>query len=184
MLNTSAPLYADNRFEKEMKKQEAELYARLYPMAAEDFVAHPDLKKFVTETLTCFQGLQKQLTTLFRLVSHHTHVVPPHTHQIPPHTHATTAPGAPTGPNMGGNVTLPSPLTTNPPVESGTISWVDVPGPTFINTTGSIPNLEGNRIIIGPSATGPLITGKRRMKVDPALSSVTLLPIVKSLTSI
>lgn len=181
MLNTSAPLYADNRFEKEIKKQEAELYARLYPMAAEDFVAHPDMKTFVSGTISCLQAMQKQLTSLFKIVSQHSHVIPPHIHNITPHTHTTTVPGAPTGPNIGGFTTLPTPLTTNPPTESGTIIWTDTPNPQFTNTTGSVPNMEGNRIIVGPSAVGPLITGKRRMKVDPALNSVTMLPIVKGL---
>lgn len=184
MLNTSAPLYADNRFEKEMKKQEAELYARLYPMAAEDFTSHPDVKKFATEVAACFEKMQQQLSNLFNIVSSHTHIVPPHTHPLEPHTHVSNGPGAPTTPNLGSFSTLPMQLTTNPPSESSSLQWASTPNPNFINTTGSIPNMEGNRIIVGPSATGPLITGKRRMKVDPALNAVTFLPIIKGLKSL
>lgn len=181
MLNTSAPLYEDNKFEKEIKKQEAELYARLYPIAAEDFVAHPDMKVFVSGTVSCLQSIQKQLTSLFKIISHHTHVIPPHVHNIAPHTHTSTAPGYPTGPNIGAFATLPTPLTTNPPSESGTIIWTDTPNPQFNNTTGATPNMEGNRVIVGTSSVGPLISGKRRMKVDPVLNSVTVLPIVEGL---
>lgn len=181
MLNTTAPLYADNTFEQEMKKQEAELYARLYPMAAEDFTAHPDVKKFATEVVTCFETIQKQISAFIQIVASHTHTVPPHTHPLEPHTHTTTAPGAPTGPNIGGFTTLPTPLSTDVPVQSGSMSWNDAPSPSFTNTTGSVPNMEGNSITVGPSRVGPMITGKRRLKEDPALHKVTVLPIVKDM---
>ena len=94
MLNTSAPLYEDNKFEKEIKKQEAELYARLYPMAAEDFVAHPDMKVFVSGTVSCLQSIQKQLTSLFKIISHHTHVIPPHVHNMVPHAYYNSSRGS------------------------------------------------------------------------------------------
>ena len=183
MLNTSAPLFSDNTFETEIKKQEAELYSRLYPLAAEDFVAHPDLSIFVQETVACFNSIQSQLTNLMGVISRHTHTVPPHTHTIPPHTHTSAAPGQPTSPNIGGYVTGPTPLSTNPPVESASITWSNSTLPRFNNSTGAITNTAGNKVITGVSKHGPMITGKRRMKDDPALYSQPLLPIIKGLKS-
>lgn len=183
-MNTSAPLFEDNRFEKEMKQQEAELYSRLYPMAAEDFVAHPDLQRFTQDTIACINALQKQLTTLFKIISSHTHIIPPHTHPIQPHTHNCSAPGQLSGPNIGAFTTMPMQLVTETPTESGSIIWNSVPQPVFQNSTGATPNMEGNMVTVGPSKVGPLIVGKRRLKDDPAIHNNTVLPIVKGLTKL
>lgn len=177
-MNVSAPLFSENRFEQEMKQQEAELYSRLYPMAAEDFTSVPDVQQFANSVAICFEKLQAQVSNLFRILSSHTHVVPPHTHPIEPHIHPTSAPGAPTGPNIGAMNTLPITLSTNTPVEGGSITWTSIPTPALSNSTGAIPNIEGNRITIGPSAIGPLITGPRRMKQDPKLLAPSIPPIL------
>lgn len=180
-LNTTAPLFSDNRFEQEMKQQEAELYARLYPMAAEDFTSFPDVQNFATGVITALTDMQKQLTSLMSILASHTHTVPPHTHPLEPHTHICAPPNYPSGPNLGGFATLPTPLVSDVPVQGGNMNWNVLASPTFSNSTGAIPNMDGNMVTVGPSRVGPLITGPRRLKEDPNLHAITLLPIVKSL---
>lgn len=180
MLNTSAPLFNTDTYKNEITKQQAELYSRLYAFAAEDFVAHPDMKEFVRVTIECLQSIQKQLTELNKTLSSHTHQVPPHKHEMVPHTHISAAPGSTSGPNMSAFSTLPTPLNTNSPVESASIRWDNVTLPIFKNTTGAIENLEGNKVISGVALVGPAEIYKRRLKTPEILTTtVSIPPILK-----
>lgn len=180
MINTTAPLFQSDTFEVTMKRQQAELYTRMFALMAEDFVTNTDIQNFLRLLNQCVTGVQEQLDTLFMILSNHTHNVPPHTHPITPHTHICPPAGGPSSPNIAGLVTMGVPLATNIPTESGSIKWNSIPIPEIINTSGSIHNLEGSRVIIGPSLEGPLVTSKRRMKTPEVLNTTkTIPPILK-----
>ena len=176
MINTSAPLFGEETYRNEISRQQAELYSRLYAYAAEDFVAHPDLKEFVTLTIQCIEAMQKQLTSLNSTLSTHTHNVPPHTHAITPHTHICPSGGGPSSPNVVGMITQPTPLHSEAPVQSGAIKWNLVSLPVFVNTTGTIENLEGNKVIEGPTFVGPADIYRRRLKTQEILNTTVSIP--------
>lgn len=180
MVNTSAPLFGTDTYKNEILRQQAELYSRLYAFAAEDFVAHPDLKQFIALTVECFESIQLQLETLTSVLASHSHNIPPHTHSIPPHTHISSSPGSPSSTNILGYATLPTPLTTQFPLQAASIKWTLVAPPLFVNTTGSIENLEGNKIILGPTMVGPAEVYKRRLKTPEILNTtISIPPILK-----
>ena len=176
MINTSAPLFVNDRFEITMKRQQAELYTRMYALMAEDFVTNIDVQNYVKLLTQCVTAMQEQLDTLFMIISNHTHNVPPHTHALTPHTHISNAPGSISSPNIAGLNTLPTPLTSSVPTESGSIKWNTITSPEIINTTGVIHNLEGSKVIMGPSLEGPLVTTKRRMKTPEVLNTTKSIP--------
>lgn len=179
-MNVSGAIFANDKSRKEISRQEAELYSRLYAMAAEDFPSHPDFKTYTLSVNTCIEALQTQITELMSILASHTHVVPPHTHPIPPHTHISSAPGSPSGPNMGAFMTSPTTVTTNTPVQSASIRWNKVTLPKFKNTTNAKPNMEGNMVITGPTEVGPISVKKRRMKSPEILhTSVSIPPLLK-----
>lgn len=181
MVNTSAPLFNSETYKDEITRQQAELYSRLYAFAAEDFVSHPDMKEFISLTVSCIQDIQKQLTELTGTLATHTHNVPPHTHALEPHNHISAAPGSPSGPNMSSFQTLPTTLNSNSPIESASIKWNLIAPPVFKNTTGTIENIEGNRVITGVSLVGPAAIYRRRMKIPEVLTStISIPPILKS----
>lgn len=180
MVNTSAPLFGKETYKTEMSRQQAELYSRLYAYAAEDFVSHPDLKEFIKLTVNCIQGIQEQLISLNNIISTHTHNVPPHVHNILPHTHICPPAGGPSSPNIGGVLTQPTPLSSEFPVQSGSIKWNSITLPVFVNTTGTVENLEGNKVIQGPTLVGPAEVYKRRMKTPEILNTtISIPPILK-----
>ena len=176
-MNTSAPLFAENNYKTEIEKQQAELYSRLYHLAAEDFVSHPDLKNYIEATKASIESLQNQITELMRIISNHTHIVPAHTHPILPHVHNSPESGAPTGPPVGGGlVTQPMQCVTQNPVEAGTIRWNKITFPRFNNTTGAPANMAGNMVAPGPSLVGPLVISKRRLKTPEILNTTVSIP--------
>lgn len=185
MINTSAPLFVNDQFEVAMKRQQAELYTRMFSLMAEDFVTNTDIQNYVKLLTQCITGMQEQLDTLFMIISNHTHNVPPHTHPIIPHTHISSAPGSPSSPNTVGIVTEATPLQTQTPTESGSIKWNTITSPEIINTTGVIHNLEGSSVIMGPSLEGPLVTSKRRMKTPEVLNTTkTIPPILQGISGL
>ena len=179
-MDTSSAMYLGQNLGTEMSEQEAELYCRLYSLAAEDFTTLPDVLRYIQGNTECLLAIQKLLKTLMSILSKHTHTVPEHSHPIEPHTHPDPVSGI-TGPNVNALVTFPVPLLTNLPVESSQIMWSDVPTSKYINTTGALPNLEGNMIIIGPTLKGPIRMVKRRTKVPLILANPSVPPLVKEM---
>lgn len=184
MLNTSAPLFVNQGLERDIKRQEAELYSRLYPIAAEDFSSTADLTQYATDVKECLLSLQRQIKSLMRILSKHTHNVPPHTHTIEPHVHTTSAPGFPTGPNVNGLVSHPTPLVTNVPTETASIYWTNVQSPLYKNTTGVPSNIGMNRVTYGLSKVGPLVKGQRRAKIPSVLLEVGTVPLIEGLSKV
>lgn len=176
MLNTSAPLFKDENYKVEIERQQAELYSRLYPFAAEDFVNHPDLQAYIKLNLECLNGMQTQLTELYQILSSHTHNIPPHTHAIVPHTHICPSGGGPSSPNTTGMVTQPQALRSDRPIEAASIKWNTITVPIFKNTSGALENLEGNKVIQGPSKVGPTAIYSRRMKTPELLNTTVSIP--------
>lgn len=180
MLNTTAPLFTGDKFSSTIKRQQAELYTRLFHLMAEDFPTNTDLKQYVTLLTEEITALQEQLRNLFQILSTHTHTVPAHTHSIPQHTHISGGPGSASSANIGGFITAATPLSTQSPVESNSIKWSSVRMPEVPNTTGVAQNLQGSSVIQGPSLEGPLVTSKRRLKVPEILNTTkTIPPILK-----
>lgn len=180
MINTTAPLFKNDTFEVTIKRQQAELYSRMFGLMSEDFVTNTDIQNYLKLLSKCLSGIQEQLDSLFNIVANHTHNVPPHTHPLPPHTHYSASPGSLTSNNIGAYSTLGTPLVTRIPTESGSIKWNTIGIPEIVNTTGAIQNLQGSRIITGPSLEGPLVTSTRRMKTPEILNTTkTIPPILK-----
>lgn len=177
MTNTSAMLFSDAAEASRMKKQRAELYTRLYQYAAEDFISTADFQQFMT-TLTTWCGLvESQLATLMQILSSHVHQIPPHQHAIEPHTHADGS-GRITSPNIGAATTLATPLTTIIPNTASSIVWKVNTKPIFINTTLAIPNITGNKIVVGVGTDGDAYPDNRRLKLPPILLQPTIPPII------
>lgn len=179
MINTSAPLFAEERHEQEIRKQIAELYSRMYPIAAEDFTTTQDVYQYIKKLEAWNSSVQKALIQLFQVLSTHTHRVPPHTHAIEPHIHAT--PAGPSSPNANALITMPTPLLSEPPVEASQIKWTTIKLPPYVNSTGAPPNLSLNRVIRGPSSHGPLVVTQRRALPPKDLALQPMPPIIKSL---
>lgn len=183
-MNTSAPLFADQNFDKETEKNLAEIYCRLYALAAEDFTTTADVNNYIRALTECVRAMQQQLSRLFKVVSSHTHNIPPHTHPLVPHTHICAQPGYPSSPTIGPLATLATPLITQMPVESSQIVWTEVQPPQYHNTTGAPPNLNANMITIGPTRVGPLTMNERRAKTPAVLLQPTVLPLVQGMAKI
>jgi hypothetical protein len=180
MTNTSAAMFTDQAEVIRMQKQRAELYTRIYQYAAEDFTSIADFQQFYSLSAVWMQSLETQLQTLMQIISVHVHDVPPHSHPIEPHTHISSAPGSPTSPNIGGVITMPTGLVTNLSTNTSQIVWRPLAKPTFINTTLAIPNIEGNKIVVGVGAEGDVFPEQRRLRVAPILLKPTLPPIISS----
>lgn len=182
-MNTSAPLFTEQNLSKETEKNLAEMYSRMYALAAEDFTTTQDIDTYIKALTEWMRALQQQLTTLSNTLSSHRHQVPPHTHPIEPHTHPSPAGGL-TGPNSMGLITSPTPLETNVPMETGNIRWNEIQPPQYVNTTNAVPNKTGNMVITGPTMVGPFETVERRAKTPQALLQPTVLPLVKNLAKV
>lgn len=165
------------------EKRRAELYMRVYKYAAEDFIAQPDFLKFQTDTQAWMNAVEQQLAMLMRIIASHTHNLVPHTHSIPPHFHMTKD-----GP------TSPLPLETLPnipiegliPNQQPQIVWRKLVLPVFKNTTGTIPNLIGNKAIMGISVKDDATDMKphlRRKLVIPILQTPSIPPYMTQLAT-
>lgn len=180
MTSTSAPMFTDQAEVMRMQKQRAELYSRIYQYAAEDFTSIADFQQFYDTLAVWAQAVETQLQTLMQLLSVHVHDIPPHTHPIVPHTHVSAAPGSPTGPNIGGSVTVATGLITNLSTNQSQIVWRPLSKPIFVNTTLAVPNVTGNKIVIGVGEEGDAYPEKRRLAVAPVLLSPTIPPIINN----
>lgn len=134
------------------EKRRAELYTKIYKYAAEDFVSTKDFLIFEAKLNTWMVSVEQRLKELFTIVSNHTHPLIPHIHPILPHFHISATPGNPTSPNVypfGINTELSLPYTIQKPIQSTTIKWAIGFIPRYINTTGRIPNITGNNVVLG-----------------------------------
>lgn len=184
-MNTSAPLFSDQNLSKDIEKNLAEMYSRMYALAAEDFTTTQDVGVYIRSLTEWMRLLQQQISQLMQVISSHTHVIPPHTHPIPPHVHTIASVGAGvTDPNVIALATLPTPLQTNVPIETSAIRWTEVQPPQYVNTTNTTPNKSGNMVIVGPTMVGPLDYVERRAKVPKALLNTTVAPLLKSLAEV
>lgn len=151
--NTSAPFMTDSVQTDIVKKQRAELYERIYPYAAEDFVTTADFTVYAREMDKYVSSLEAQITRLMKIISVHTHILPPHSEK--------------------------SPSTTLPPSTGATINWVDIPNPIYMNTTLTTPNLQGNFAKIGTGSEGDIVPELRRGVSLPITLKPTIPPILK-----
>lgn len=176
--------------------QRAELWMRLYPYAAEDFVSIPDNRNHATEIKTWGKSIESRLNKLGIELERHEHPVVPHIHDIPHHTH-TIAPhfhvapplGGPTSPmplvTMGNTLskTLANPTKTKRAYNSSALKWKVQTEPQLPkNTTMATPNLKGNKIISGTGLSSEVTTiHKRRMEVIPILNTPIIPPLAQAL---
>lgn len=145
MTNLNSAAFVDKTQNTYASKVIAESYMQLYTYAAEDFPSHPDLKKYIQDVTEWMKSVDKRLDEQMRLISSHTHKIPPHSH--------------------GAQGAQPVPLTTQAPISSRSIRWSAINYPVFINTTKAIPNLSGNFITTNTTASeGSLNLIPRRAK--------------------
>ena len=182
-MDTSAAMYLGQDLGGEISQQEAELYCKIYALAAEDFSTIPDVLTYIKSNTECLMSIQNLLKKLMSILSKHTHAIPPHTHALQPHTHPDPVSGI-TGPNIGSLVTMATPLVSDIPAESTQIMWSSMPAAKYINTSGALPNLEGNTVISGPSLKGPMKVTRRRAKVPLVLTQPSVLPLVKGMVKL
>ncbi len=166
------------------ERRRAELYTRIYKFAAEDFAANSDLRNYATDMSIWMQSIETKLTSLFNILSTHTHKIAPHTHNIAPHFHVSANPGSPTSP-------MPLVTLTNvaieglTPTQKPTIKWTKGTLPVLKNTTGTIPNYLGNKVITGVSVgqAEDISPHLRRQLIIPILSTPSIPPAITGLAS-
>lgn len=154
-INLNASAFLNQTQNDYAKKLVAENYMQMYQYAAEDFPTHPDLLRFITELTTWMASVDQRLAVQMGLISTHTHSIPPHTHGVISHS-----------------VTTPMPLATLPPASGSSIKWSPVNYPIFLNTSGVLPNLIGNRIMVSVASEGSILPTIRRMQPIP----ITMIP--------
>lgn len=162
MTNINAAFFNDLSQQSIVEKQKAELYMQMYPYMAEDFFSSFDNQTYGNVMKTHIDNLQAQLTRLFEVVAKHTHTIPPHIHM--------------TGKEY--TPTMPTPLITLAPVQSGAIKWSAVSTPIPQNTTGAVWNITGNFKIPGLPSDGMLRESERRATPLPLTLTVVLPPIL------
>lgn len=153
-MNLSSSAFLDQTQNTYSKKLLAETYMQLYQYAAEDFTTIPDIQKFITQLTSWMVSVDEKLALIMEMVANHTHTVPPHAHSMQ---------GA-----------QPVPLMTNVPTNKSGIKWTPSPYPVLLNTTGTIPNLIGNRIILSTASEGSIFPTIRRALPIP----ITLIPLL------
>ena len=161
-LNLSSGAFTKSVTNDYAKKTVAENYMKMYQYAAEDFTSIPDVLTYI-ETLTAWmEALDARLTEQMVILASHTHILPPHVHPYTDDGHpAITAPSI-----------IPT-ITLNPMQAAG-IRWDAIPYPIYINTTLTLPNLEGNKINISVGSEGSIVPDYRRLKPIP----ITLVPSI------
>lgn len=172
------------------ERRRAELYTRIYKFAAEDFAANSDLRNYATDMSIWMQSIETKLTSLFNILSTHTHKIAPHTHNVLPHIHMSTSPGSPTSPAMTAPG-MPWPLTVQPntaiegliATQKTSIKWTRGTLPVLKNTTGTIPNYLGNKVITGASVgqAEDISPHLRRQLIIPILSTPSIPPAITGL---
>ena len=162
-------------------QQRAELYMRIFRYAAEDFVNHADMEIFINALLVWAESVETRLQTLSQGLQTHTHPITPHIHPVPTHTHV-----IPPHFHIGymGTPTQPTPLTTLPgtpgatsanailqtgtPQEPASLQWPQGTIPArYVNTTGTVSNIAGNKAMVGTSVIGSATPHIRRTMVIP-----------------
>lgn len=154
-VNLNAGVFLNQTQNDYAKKLVAENYMQSYQYAAEDFPTHPDLARFIGELTAWMASVDTRLAVQMGLISTHTHTIPPHIHGVIQHS-----------------TTTPTPLTTLTPTAGSAIKWSPIKYPIFLNTSGVLPNLVGNRIMINMASEGSIIPTIRRLKPIP----ITLIP--------
>lgn len=172
------------------EQRRADLYMRIYKYAAEDFISTKDFAIFEKKLYEWMLSVENRLTQLFNIVANHTHPLIPHIHPIIPHFHTSTAPGNPTGPNIplgpvpnGTRTELSTPYIIQRPVEQPMIRWQIGMIPKFINTTGTMPNLTGNNVVMGTKigVSEDETPHLRRGTIIPILATPNVTEYVKGL---
>lgn len=144
------------------KKLMAENYMQIYQYAAEDFTSHPDVQRYILDLTRWMMSVDQRLAQQMALISTHTHSIPPHMHGVI--NHSTTTPTA---------------LVTLVPVQSNAIKWSPIDYPIFINTTLTIPNIAGNKVIVSTASEGSVFPTLRRMQPIPETLIPKLSPVLQ-----
>lgn len=165
-MNSSAPLFTDAGQIQIVAKQRADLYMRLYQYMAEDFVAHSDMQTYTAAVALWMKNVEIELTNLTKNLAIHTHV-------LPPHVHAYTDDGNPA-------ITSPSitPTIVLPPVNASTMVWIDVPPAEFVDTTLTVPNYGGNRVVLAVGSEGDAVPQLLRALPIPITKTPLLPPVL------
>ena len=165
------------------ERRRAELYMRIYKFAAEDFVANSDMQTYSTGLTTWMNSVEAKLSSLFKILSTHTHKVQPHTHPTDPHIHISGSPGSPTSPTVV--ITLPNnPVEGIVPTQKAAIKWTKGTVPIIKNTTGTAPNIIGNMVTMGAvfGQAEDITPHLRRTLVLPILATPSIPPALTGLT--
>ena len=149
-MNTSAPFMLDLTQSSVVKKQRADLYARIYQYAAEDFITQADFATFLRSLKAYNETVERQLDTVLNIISSHIHTVTSH------------AEGSP-------SVALPT---------QSVIKWTNVPDPVYVNTTLTAPNMGGNYVIMAPGEDGDSIPELRRAMMIPTAVAPVVPPML------
>jgi len=197
---TTGVSFGDTSKSSHSAKQKADLYMRIYQYASEDFASIPDLNNFAKDVLAWAQSVEYRMQELGAQLNSHTHELTPHFHKIPdhvhhviPHSHISGAPGSPTSMEQlplfvlsnGPKVTIADVnkgVQTMPAINASKLRWQNgnVP-PLPLNTTGSISNLSGNKVVMGTgnvSAAAAPELHKRRSLVIPILNTPDVPPVL------
>lgn len=172
-------------------QQRAELYMRIYQYAAQDWVNNSDMEVFVNNVLVWMESVETRLNQLSMALQTHTHPITPHVHPIPTHTHVipahthvaptyggpcsptalTTSPGGP------GSSSQNTELPTRAPNNSTELKWPAGTLPAkYINTTGAVTNIGGNKVSPGTSVIGSATPHMRRVMVIPESATPNIPP--------
>lgn len=68
--------------------------------------------------------------------------------------------------------------TTSPPLSAPMIRWVQQVKPSIRFTSGAVPNIMNNRVVVGTALDGAPIVGLRRSQPLEILLTVTLPPVM------
>lgn len=162
MVNLSSNAFLNETQNDYAKKTIAEAYMQTYQYAAEDFTTHPDIARFIQDLTQWMQSVDQRLAEQMQIISTHTHTIPPHVHGIIQHS-----------------VTTPVALQTLDPVSGDAIRWAPVNYPVYLNTSGTLPNLSGNKITISKASEGSINPQIRRLKPIDLTLAPTLSPTLK-----
>lgn len=185
---TDATLFTDLTQNSIIAQHRAELYMRIYPFMAEDFVNHQDFTTFMENLTKWMSSIEEKLTKQGAALAKHTHGITPHTHTIPQHVHTIPPhfhPHAygPTGPVPlttlveSPRSTLPNDmLQTQVPEEPSGVNWQTgtIPNP-YSNTSGATTNLV-NTIVVGSGTIGDATPRARRSIINPQAATPTIPP--------
>lgn len=164
MSNVNFSAFLDRTQDTYADKDIAEAYMQIYQYAAEDFTAHPDIAEYIKNVTAWMKSVDKRLTQQMRIISTHTHIIPPHGH-----------------PGAGPSTPFPSMI----PQTSSSIKWTAIPYPEYVNTTLTKPNMGGNFIVTSVASEGSSYPKIRRSLPIPLTLRPLLSPTLQdSLSSV